>query len=159
LGRRQRQVLYEMASTKPSVYELELSTTRSKLVRHITLNRSRNTKHTYLLYTFKLNTSFCLTRPCKHNTMSFSKPNIFLPKSKTSSIFPSEEVKTLPDSATKRFLPIITLLRLFGVYPLKFGADEFGSGNTNNAAMIQYSVNLKSKSCVISMLTGTLLID
>jgi hypothetical protein len=89
--------------------------------------------------------------------MPFSKPHIFLPKSNMNSMFPSEEIKTMPDGITKRFLPILTLLRLFGMYPLKFGTVEFGSGNKNNAAMIQYSVNLKSKSCIISMLTGILL--
>jgi hypothetical protein len=90
--------------------------------------------------------------------MPFSKPHLFLPKSNMNSMFPSEDIQAMPDGITKRFLPILTLLRLFGVYPLKFGTVEFGSGNTNKASsMIQYSVNLNSKSCIISMLTGILL--
>jgi hypothetical protein len=89
--------------------------------------------------------------------MPLSKPNSFLSKSNTISVSQQEVVKTFPDGITKRFLPILTLLRVFGLYPLKFNKVGFGIGNANNATMFQYSVNLKSKSCIMSMLTGILL--
>jgi hypothetical protein len=55
--------------------------------------------------------------------------------------------KNLPDGITKLFIPMLTLLRPFGLYSLKFNKVEFGSGKTNNATIIvQYSVNVQSKS-------------
>jgi hypothetical protein len=86
-----------------------------------------------------------------------SKPHSFLAKSNTISISPSETVQTLPEGVTKRFVPILTLLRLLGVYPLRFGKAEFGTDKTNNAAIIHYSVNLKSIPCILSVIMGILL--
>jgi hypothetical protein len=87
--------------------------------------------------------------------MPFSEPH-FLVKLTTLSVSPSETTKYCPDGITKRFLPILTLLRLFGMYPLKFGTVVFGSGKTNKAT-IRYSVDFKSKSCSLSMLIGILM--
>jgi hypothetical protein len=86
----------------------------------------------------------------------FSKPHSFLAKPNTISVFPSETIKTRPDGVTKRFVPILTLLRLLGVYPLRFGKAELESDKTKNAAIIQYSVNLKSIPCILSVVMGIL---
>jgi hypothetical protein len=86
-----------------------------------------------------------------------SKPCSFLAKSNTMSVSPSEAIQTWPDGVTKRFVPILTLLRLLGVYPLRFSKAEFGSDKPKNAAIIQYSVNLKSMPCILSALMGILL--
>jgi hypothetical protein len=88
---------------------------------------------------------------------TISKPHSFLAKPNTISVSPSETIKTRPDGVTKRFVPRLTLLRLLGVYPLRVSKAEFGSDKTNNAAIIQYSVNLKSMPCILSMLMGILL--
>jgi hypothetical protein len=58
-----------------------------------------------------------------------------------------KKTKTLPDGITKRFIPMLALLRPLGLYSLKFIKVEVGSGKTKNATIIvQYSVNVQSKS-------------
>jgi hypothetical protein len=55
---------------------------------------------------------------------------------------------------TKQFFPILSLLRIFGMHPLKFTEFEDPTGRMTNRVKVHCCVNFRSKAFIISISSG-----